>query len=98
MKKNISQSKIQLERMWFKELTLHKRNGYVAQKEWICSLEEMQGVQNCDNGRVDTFNNDLDTNFRIFCNGVVNKEANKLGIECKKESRVFCTHGRDFGY
>ena len=47
-------------------------------------IRENQGDQNCDEGQMDTSNNnqDLDIDVSISYNGAVNKEANKLRDGC----------------
>ena len=47
-------------------------------------LEKKRGDQNRVDGQLDTSTNnqDLDIDVRIFCDGAVNKEANKLGVGC----------------
>ena len=56
----------------------------LAHTEWISSLEKTQGDQNLVDGQLTTSTNnqDLDLDVRIFCDGAVNKEANKLGVGC----------------
>ena len=56
----------------------------LAHTKWIRSLEKKWGDQNRVDGQLDTSTNnqDLDIVVRIFCDGAVNKEANKLGVGC----------------